>query len=366
MAKRDPNRRVFVQLAEDLNPDKHKVAGWMASEKLDGLRAFWDGGISRGLKTVDVPYAGIIDPKTGERKKKIKPIATGLWSRNANPIIVPDKFLDTLPPFPVDGELWAGYGKNQLAMSLARKDTPDPGFMKDMQFAVYSSPPITHVFRDGNIKEKDIVNTLVLEDILKWMAPHAEAQTSMKNGATFSEELFMLGAWDGWTEQVYLHRQTLLPMDEESAQELLYDMFRKVIDRGGEGLIVRNPNAQWLPLRVYDLLKYKEVNDAEAVITGFTSGRLTDKGSKYLGLIGAIVTDFEGKRLEISGLTNEEREFATIGMSEHAAEYPGENMPEYAQGRHFKVGDVITFKYRDKTNDGIPKEARYFRKKVTE
>ena len=41
-------------------------------------------------------------------------------------------------------------------------------------------------------------------------------------------------------------------------------------------------------------------------MTGFTSGRETNKGSRLLGKIGALITDFNGKRLELSGLTDTE------------------------------------------------------------
>ena len=65
-------RREFLQLADHYDPRKHDVAGWFVSEKLDGTRCFWDGGLTRGLPTEQVPWASIIDPKTGEKKAKIK------------------------------------------------------------------------------------------------------------------------------------------------------------------------------------------------------------------------------------------------------------------------------------------------------
>jgi hypothetical protein len=90
-------RRELLQLADRYDPRKHYVAGWFVSEKLDGTRCFWDGGISRGLPTEQVPWASIIDPKTGQKKTKIKPVATGLWSRYGNPIMAPDWWLNQLP-----------------------------------------------------------------------------------------------------------------------------------------------------------------------------------------------------------------------------------------------------------------------------
>lgn len=55
------------------------VAGWIATEKLDGCRAYWDGA--------------------------------ALWSRNGNPIKAPPELLAELPPgMPLDGELYGGPG----------------------------------------------------------------------------------------------------------------------------------------------------------------------------------------------------------------------------------------------------------------
>src|SRR4051812_34623257 len=52
------------------------LTGWWMSEKLDGVRAYWDG-------------------------KK-------LWSRLGNEFLAPDWFTAPLPAFPLDGELWGG------------------------------------------------------------------------------------------------------------------------------------------------------------------------------------------------------------------------------------------------------------------
>ncbi len=55
-------RRELLQLAHNYKPDKHKIAGWYISEKLDGTRCFWDGGLSRDVPTDQVPWASITDP----------------------------------------------------------------------------------------------------------------------------------------------------------------------------------------------------------------------------------------------------------------------------------------------------------------
>ena len=68
------SRRELLQLAHTYKPEKHKIAGWFISEKCDGTRCFWDGGLSRGVPTDLVPWASVTDPKTGRPKAKIDPL----------------------------------------------------------------------------------------------------------------------------------------------------------------------------------------------------------------------------------------------------------------------------------------------------
>lgn len=363
-------RREFLQLAKTYNPDKHKIAGWVVSEKLDGTRCFWDGGLSRDKKTKLVPWANVTDPKTGEPKKKVKPKATGLWSRYGNPIMAPDWFLNALPCIPLDGELWAGRGNFQLCRSICGGDTPDPRF-DQIQFAVYSCPPLDSVFGDGEIRNTNFHKVMSWSSIDEWIAQLGAAKLEdfqyLTRESAFGGELLALReALESQNDNVYLLRQTVLPGDENAARETLQEFLDKVLDSGGEGVVIRDPSAVWTPKRVPSVLKYKPYNDDEATIVGFTSGRETNKGSKLLGLIGALVCDYKGKRLELSGLTDEERRFDTDYFAEHAVMHPGQEMPTGTQGRYFKTGETVTFKYRELSDDGIPKEARYWRRPMPE
>lgn len=361
-------RREFLQLAKTYDPTAKRapdIAGWFVSEKLDGTRCFWDGGLSRGLPTDTIPWASVVDPKTGGRKGKIKPVATGLWSRYGNPIMAPDWFLNSLPCIPLDGELWAGRGNFQTCRSICGGDTPDSRF-DQIEFAVYSSPPIEAVFGDGEIKNSNFHATLTFNAIHTWIQQRiAEVEDfqAVPGGQPFAKEVeFLSQALDTQNDNVYLHRQVRLPGSTAEAQAEVERQLEKVLDQGGEGIILRDAKALWVPKRVKDLLKYKPFDDAEGKVVGYTSGRETAKGSKLLGLIGALILDYEGKRLELAGLTNEEREFDSPEMTDHARANPGVDMPSHFQGKHFKRGDTVTFKYRELSDDGIPKEARYWRK----
>ncbi len=360
-------RREFLQLADTFNPAKHKIAGYLVSEKLDGTRCFWDGGLSRGMPTEEVPWASVTDPKTGKRKSKLKPLATGLWSRYGNPIMAPDDFLNALPACPLDGELWAGRGNFQLCRSICAGDEPDPRFHQ-ISYAVYSAPAIPYVFGTGEIKNTNMVCDLNFEVIEKWIKPRLLPGYGWVNTpATFNDELMFLREYlEVQNDRVFVHKQVRLPENEEEARAAVDKFLEAVLSQGGEGCVIRNPLASWAPKRHKGLLKFKPFSDAESVVTGFTTGRETDKGSRLLGRIGALITEYDGKRLELAGLTDAEREFADQRAVDWAKENPGQDAPEWAQGKHFKKGQTVTFKYRELTDDGIPKEARYWRRRDVE
>lgn len=367
MPKAKTLRREFLQLAKTYRPGKDKIAGRYVSEKLDGTRCFWDGGLSRGVLTEQVPYASLTDPKTGRHKAKIKPVATGLWSRYGNPIMAPDWFLDSIPPIPIDGELWAGRGNFQLCRSICGGDSPDSRF-DQIRYAAYGSPSIIDVLQAGEIKNSNFHATFLLNETLGFvdrMLPSTSGFESLEAGQTFRDELTLLSK-HLTGDRIFVHEQLLLPDEEAFAVSALEDFLERVLDNGGEGVIIRQPDAVWTPKRVSALLKHKPFDDDEGKVVGFTSGRKTDKGSKHLGKIGALILDYKGKRLELSGLTDEEREFANEDMGEHATLFPGVDMPPSFQGKHFRVGDKVTFIYRELTDDGIPKEARYYRKRDEE
>jgi hypothetical protein len=362
-------RREFLMLAKKYNPKRNTVGGWYISEKLDGTRVFWDGGISRGLETRSVPYANVIDPKTGNIKKKIKPVATGLWSRYANPIIAPDWFLNRLPCMPLDGEIWAGRGNFQLCRSICGGDSPGPEWEK-AEFAVFGSPPIDIVFGDGLIKNTNMTMPINFTRFKHWLntcdpGVIGDLLHLRANGEEipFEQELTVLQDAVPSEGRIYLHRQKKLPLGVKDAAKAVEEELNRIVGLGGEGVMLRNPDEPWLPKRVASLLKYKPFSDDEGVVVGFTSGRKTDKGSKLLGMIGSLILDYKGKRLELAGLTNEERAFDTFEDVRLAKEMPGQDMPSFCQGKHFKVGDTVTFKYRELSDDGIPKEARYWRQR---
>ena len=222
----------------------------------------------------------------------------------------------------------------------------------------------------GEIKNANMVRSLAFEQIDQWLKPRIDKMPGygwVKTSATFNDELMFLREFlEAQNDRVFIHQQIRLPEDEEAARGMVNEFLQKVLDQGGEGCVIRDPMASWTPKRHKGLLKFKPFSDAEAKIVGFTSGRETDKGSRLLGKIGALIVDYQGKRLELSGLTDAEREFAAQTARDWAVNKPGSDAPNWVEGQRFKKGQTVTFKYRELSDDGIPKEARYWRRRDAE
>ena len=88
--------------------DDVDLAGYWVSEKLDGVRAYWDG--------------------------------TRLVSRGGHPIRAPAGFTAGFPEAPMDGELWLGRGRFEEVSGLARRDTPDPAAWREVRYVVFDLP----------------------------------------------------------------------------------------------------------------------------------------------------------------------------------------------------------------------------------
>ena len=81
---------------------------YWVSEKLDGVRAYWDG----------------------ER----------LRSRKGNPINAPPWFVAHLPRVPLDGELWMGRGAFERLSGAVRRQRPDDAQWREIRFMVFDLP----------------------------------------------------------------------------------------------------------------------------------------------------------------------------------------------------------------------------------
>lgn len=362
----------FVQLAQKWHPTKYSIGGWFFSEKLDGERCYWDGGITRGLRKADVPWA---NTAKDDRYISVQ-YATGLWSRYGHVIHAPDWWLSKLPLMPLDGELYSHHAemKRQDIHSAIKKIIPMDDEWQKISYEIFDCPPYETMFADRII---DNVNYYkVFNGFYKWvekrLASTCEAlwYRPMPTSA-FKSVYQRLKAFDLGSVYWGLHRQYVLPYRQDEAIKMLEDQLKAVEEVGGEGLIVRNPDKPYVCERTHGMLKYKSMDDAEATVVGYTTGRETTKGSRLLGRMGAmIVQKPDGQIFELSGFTDEERELVTTRQNEvtlssayeWALAHPEARCPDWIHAKMFPRGTVITYKYRGLNNSGLPNEGRYWRK----
>ena len=89
-------------------PTAADPAGFLVSEKLDGVRALWDG---RQLRF-----------------------------RSGRPIAAPAWFTQRLPAEPLDGELWLGRGRFEALSGLVRRSQPDDSGWQALRYQVFELP----------------------------------------------------------------------------------------------------------------------------------------------------------------------------------------------------------------------------------
>ena len=235
------------------------VSGWLMSEKLDGIRGYWDG--------------------------------KQLLSKNGNVFSPPAAFVRDLPPFPVEGEIWGGRGSFEQTVGIVKKEEPHNGWLQ-LKLAIFDVPKAPGGFTQRIAKAKE------------WFAAHP------------SEYAFVI------------------PQLRVRNREDLQQHLAQIEKLGGEGLIVRKPDADYAAGRSTEILKVKNYQDAEAKVLGHLPGQGRNEGR-----LGSLLVELEdGIQFKIGG-----------GFSDAERESPP------------PVGTVVTFKFYGKYQSGIPKFPSFLR-----
>lgn len=235
------------------------IAGWLVSEKLDGVRGYWDG-----------------------RK---------LLSKHGITFHPPAAFLHNFPHFALEGEIWGGRGTFERTVAEVRRQQPDKGWLA-LKFAIFDVPKAAGPF----VKR--------LQKAKHWFANHHSAYA-------------------------FIIPQRPVQDKTDLAKEL-----RRVEKLGGEGLIVRRPDALYQTGRSDHILKVKSHQDMEADVVARLPGTGKNKGK-----LGSLLVQLpNGTRFKIgTGLTDEQRKHPP------------------------PVGSTITFKYYGFYKSGIPKFPSFLR-----
>lgn len=244
-----------VLLAHKWETD-HDPTGWWMSEKLDGVRAYWDG--------------------------------EAFVSRLGNRFAAPAWFVEHLPANTLDGELWVGRKLFGKTMSIVRSGAAGQAW-KEVRYVVFDAPA-----HGGTFEER----SRFCHELLGTETPFA--------------------AW-----HPHIVCEGMVHLREE---------LRRVEAIGGEGLMLRRPGSRYEIGRSSSLLKVKTFHDAEARVLGHVPG-----AGKHKGRLGALLVELpSGVRFNVgTGFSDAER-----------AAPPA-------------IGQIITFRYQELTEDGVPRFPSY-------
>jgi DNA ligase-1 len=155
-------------------------------------------------------------------------------------------------------------------------------------------------------------------------------------GGTFEARWQALQSVTEAVRQPWLLRVEQTCVDTATALQQWLDA---IVRGGGEGLVLHRADALWQPGRTQVLFKFKPEPDDEAQVMSHLPGK-----GRYEGMTGALqVQTPEGVAFALgSGLSDAQRR----------------NPPE--------VGSWVTYRYRDRTPQGIPRFASFVRARAPE
>ncbi len=150
-----------LEAAPDIDP-----AGYLVSEKLDGVRALWDG--------------------------------QRLRFRSGLPVAAPAWFTQRLPATPLDGELWLGRGRFEVLSGTVRRAVPSDAQWRAVRYMVFEQPGGAGSFAQRAARLAAIVQQA------DWPALQAVPQETVPNRAALQQRLHEVLRAGG--EGLVLHR----------------------------------------------------------------------------------------------------------------------------------------------------------------
>jgi DNA ligase-1 len=210
------------------------LTDWWFSEKYDGMRAYWDG--------------------------------KRLMSRQGNQIHAPEWFINSLPPFAVDGELWLARQAFAETMSIVRQQVPDERWHQ-ITYQVFDVPGAKGGLSQRLAKMKRYLRTKAVESVM------VVKQTRLRDSAQFKR------------------------------------LFERLQEKGAEGAVVRAPSQAYEAGRQSQALKVKLHQDAECRVQGYRPGK-----GRLQGMVGSLLcqpatdSQFDQPFSVGSGLSDQQRQ----------------------------------------------------------
>ena len=127
------------------------VARYLVSEKLDGVRAYWDGNL--------------------------------MYFRSGEPVAVPAWFAARLPMMPLDGELWMGRRRFEPLVAAVRRNKPRDVEWRQIRYMVFELPGGAGSFAERADRLQTIARSAA------WDGLQAVPQTRVENAAALKLRL---------------------------------------------------------------------------------------------------------------------------------------------------------------------------------
>ncbi|MGB0467928.1 MAG: DNA ligase [Pontibacterium sp.] len=215
-----------------------------------------------------------------------------LLTRQGNVINAPLWFTAPLPEVALDGELWIARGMFDEVSGIVRRRQADEARWRQVNYMLFDLPGHKGAFTE---------RLKTLESVV------AEVNKS-------------------WVQ--------LIPQQRITSEQALMSRLDKVVQGGGEGLMLHRGEALYHAARTHDLLKLKPWSDAEARVIAHLPGK-----GKYTGKLGALLVETpSGIRFKLG-----------TGFSDTQRIRPPE------------IGTWVTYKYTGLTRNKVPRFASFLR-----
>jgi DNA ligase-1 len=228
------------------------VALYLISEKIDGVRAFWDGQVLR--------------------------------TRHGNIINAPAWFIEHFPSQQLDGELWIGRGQFERLSGTVRRQTPDDTGWRQVRYLAFESPQAPGTFRERAAN----LRSLVAVAGVPWLQAAEQFELSSRKALTRKlDEIVKLGG-----EGIMLHRADALYTTGRSDVLLKMKLWHDA-----EATVIGHQSGNGKYAGMLGALRVRTTNGVEFMLgTG-----LSDSDRRNPPPVGSIIT-FRYRELTSRGL----------------------------------------------------------------
>ena len=274
------------------------IKGWLASEKLDGIRCIW----------------------TGEH----------LLTRQGKKFnFVPEWFLGKLPKgLPLDGELWCGRGIKNYQYIAGISSWGGITFLNKLEEAQK---------KPDSKKSKKVLEKYKELD-KKWKNVTFQVFDSPVSDIPYEERIKLV-------KSKLKNPLKLVKFFKIKSEEQLQEYYDNIITLEGEGVMIRAPGSPYEEKRSRLLLKMKPIEDSEGQIMEYKEGE-----GKYKGLLGSFICQMIEKGKPVFLESGEPKTFCISGMDDSVRKNYKSTHP---------IGTLITYTYSQLTGDGYPRFPRY-------